>query len=70
MNTGNALAMSPSLVTKYMDAAKNIAAARGIAAGRHPVLTLFHAPGLDGRDSQRRSAASTNPSQRLAERKR
>jgi hypothetical protein len=25
MNTGNALAMSPSLVTKYMDAAKNIA---------------------------------------------
>ena len=26
MNTGNALAMSPSLVTKYMDAAKNIAA--------------------------------------------
>ena len=26
MNTGNALAMSPSLVTKYMDAAKDIAA--------------------------------------------
>ena len=26
MNTGNALAMSPSLVTKYMDAAKSIAA--------------------------------------------
>ena len=25
MNTGNALAMSPSLVTKYMDAAKDIA---------------------------------------------
>ena len=51
MNTGNALAMSPSLVTKYMDAAKNIAESRRVAAGRHPVLTLLHAPGLDGRDS-------------------
>ena len=46
-NTGNSLVMSPSLLTKYLDAAKDVAEPRGPPAGRLPVLPGDDRPGPD-----------------------
>ena len=49
--------MSPALLTKYLDAAKQVAAHAVAAAGRFPILARHHPTRLDRRDRSRRSGA-------------